>query len=445
MLANRRTILLLTILALLGAPAVALRAACVGRSCQAPEEPSRHVPFCSLPADTRSRIVAGFWEERSPDLLAVTGPNQIVGGTGLSEVVPAWPSREPSDSGRVPIVFWGEGVDPQAQVPQGTGLRDIAPTLASVLEFRVPHPEVRSGRTVDGVASGERPRLVLLVVWKGVGSGDMERDPGRWPELARLLAGGAGTVDGVVGSLPLDPAAALATLGTGGLPSEHGITGSVLRDGDRVVRAWSRNAPTSIIATLADDLDQRLRQRPMIGLVGTSGTDRGAIGGNWYLRGDRDDVTISLGPPGAQASTAVRVLQSGYGADGVPDLLIVTMNGPINGMDAALGRVVRAARQQANDSLSVVVTATGSGRAAEEGGVAASRVRKELEETLSAPAPVIEGMALGGLFLDQGALIDSGVTVEDVLREVRALPSPEGGRLLVDAFPGIAVTLARYC
>jgi hypothetical protein len=58
---------------------------------------------------------------------------------------------------------------------------------------------------------------------------------------------------------------------------------------------------------------------------------------------------------------------------------------------------------------------------------------------------VIEGMALGGLFLDQGALIDSGVTVEDVLREVRALPSPEGGRLLVDAFPGIAVTLARYC
>jgi hypothetical protein len=444
MLRERRTLLLLAVLALIAAPAVALRAACVGRSCRVPERAPRGVPFCSLPADTRSRIAAGFWEERSPDLLAVSGPNRIVGGTGLSEVVPAWPSTERSGSGRVPIVFWGQGVA-TAEVPAGTGLRDVAPTLASVLGFRVPHPEVRSGRAVVGLATGERPRLVLMVVWKGVGSGDLEEDPDRWPELGRLLAAGSGTLHGDVGSLPLDPAAALATLGTGGLPSEHGITGTVLRRGDGLVRAWSRTAPTSIIATLADDLDERLRQRPMIGLVGTSRTDVGAIGGNWYLGGDRDDVTIAPGPPGVQASRAVRMLGSGYGADGVPDLLVVTMSGPVAGMDAALGRVVRAARQAAGASLSVVVTGTGSAGAAEEGEVAASRIRKDLERALSAPAPVIEGMALGGLFLDQGALADGGVTVEDVLREVRRLPSPQGGRLLADAFPAIAVTLARYC
>jgi len=445
MLANRRTLLLLTILALLGAPAVALRAACVGRSCQAPEEPSRHVPFCSLPADTRSQIVAGFREERSPDLLAVTGPDRILGRAGPLPALFPWPSREPSDSGRVPIVFWGEGVDQQAQVPQGTGLRDIAPTLASVLGFRVPHPEVRSGRSVDGVASGERPRLVLVVVWKGVGSGDLERDPGRWPELARLLAGGAGTVDGVVGSVPLDPAAALATLGTGGLPSEHGITGTVLRDGDRVVRAWSPGAPVSVIATLADDLDDRLRQRPLIGVVGTTTADRGAIGGNWYLRGDRDDRVISPGGPKGRATAAVNLLRSGYGEDDVPDLLVVAMDGSIAGLDAASGRVVRAARRAAGGSVAVVVTGTGMRGPVAEGDIPQAQLRSEVELALSADAPVIQGSALGGLFLDQRTLVDTGVTAEDVLRKLRGLPGPRGGRLLADAFPGIAVTLSRYC
>jgi hypothetical protein len=443
MLAQRRTLLLLAVLALLAAPAVALRAACVGRSCQTPQAPPK-VPFCSLSAETRSLIAAGYREERSPDVLAVTRSGRVVGATGLPGGSP-WPSVEVPHSARVPIVFWGAGVDQSAQVTPGTGLRDVAPTLASLLGFQVPHPEVRSGRPVDGITSGERPRLVVMVVWKRLGTEDLERAPARWPELARLLSGGAGTLEGDVGSLPLDPAAALATLGTGGLPSEHGITGTVVRDGSRVVRAWSRGAPVSIIATLADDLDERLRQRPKIGLVGTTGADRGAIGGNWYLDGDRDDTVIAAGPPARQASAAAKVLRSDYGADGVPDLLVVTMDGSIARMDAALARVVQAARREAGGSVSVVVTATGSAGTAAEGDVAAPRLRRELERGLPARAPVIQSVALGGLFLDQRALVDTGITAEDVLRELRTLEDPQGGRLLADSFPGIAVTLARYC
>jgi hypothetical protein len=346
---------------------------------------------------------------------------------------------------RVPIVFWGQGVDPSAEVPVGTGLRDVAPTLASVLRFRIPHPEVRSGRVVDGVASGEPPRLVVAVVWKNVGTQDLEDASGRWPELRGLLSEGTGTLDGDVGSLPLDSAAALATLGTGGLPAEHGITGTLLRDGGRVVRAWSRGAPVSIIATLADDLDERLRQRPMIGLVGTSRADRGAIGGNWYLNGDRDDIVIAAGSPHDQASAATKLLQAGYGADEVADFLVVALDGSIPRMDAALSTVVRAARRAGGGSVSVVVTATGSKGPPAEGDVLASRLRREVERGLSARGPVIEGVALGGLFLDQRGLVDTGVTAEDVLRELRTLSGPRGGRLLADAFPGIAVTLAKYC
>jgi hypothetical protein len=444
MLFDRRTLLLLAILGLLGAPAGALRAACVGQSCHTREQPARKIPFCSLPPETRSLVAAGFREERSPDVLALTGPDRVVGGTGLPSASP-WPSTGASDSGRVPIVFWGTGVDPSGDVPAGTGLRDIAPTVASIIGFRVPHPEVRSGRPVGGVANGERSRLVVMVVWKGVGSAELEEVPGRWPELGRLLATGAGTLDAEVGSLPLDPSAALATLGTGGLPAEHGITGTFIRDGDRVVQAWSRGAPVSIIATLANDLDERLRQRPRIGLVGTGGADRGAIGGNWYLRGDRDDTVIAAGPPERQASAAAKVLRSDYGTDGVPDLLVVTMDGSIARMDAALARVVQAARRGAGGSVSVVVTASGSAGTAAEGDVAAPRLRRELERGLPTRAPVIQSLALGGLFLDQRALVDTGITAEDVLRELRTLEDPQGGRLLADSFPGIAVTLARYC
>jgi hypothetical protein len=258
------------------------------------------------------------------------------------------------------------------------------------------------------------------------------------------MSGGTGTLNGVVGSLPLDPAAAVATLGTGGLPTEHGITGTLLRDGNRVVRAWSPGAPVSVIATLADDLDERLRQRPMIGLVGTSRSDRGATGGNWYLGGDRDDIVVATDPE-AQASAATSLLQAGYGGDDMPDLLVVVMDASIPRMDAALARVVGAARQAAGASLSVVVTATGSMGPAAPGAVPATRLRQEVERALSATGPVIEAVALGGLFLNQGALVETGLTAENVLRELRALPDPRGGRLVADAFPGIAVTLARYC
>jgi sialate O-acetylesterase len=44
-----------------------------------------------------------------------------------------------------------------------------------------------------------------------------------------MLDDGAGTLEGETGSLPIDPAATLTTVGTGGLPSQHGITGSFVR------------------------------------------------------------------------------------------------------------------------------------------------------------------------------------------------------------------------
>ena len=60
------------------------------------------------------------------------------------------------------------------------------------------------------------------------------------------------------------------------------------------------------------------------------------------------------------------------------------------------------------------------------------------------PGRTVEATAVGGLFLDQGVLAEAGLSKDVAVRaglSVRAGGEP----LLADAFPGIAVTLARYC
>jgi hypothetical protein len=63
---GRRLTMLVVALALVGAPAVALTAFCVGESCAQEEGVAAAVPFCPLPADLRAGYHAA-WPGRSPD------------------------------------------------------------------------------------------------------------------------------------------------------------------------------------------------------------------------------------------------------------------------------------------------------------------------------------------------------------------------------------------
>ena len=451
---GRRLLLLMIVAALLGAPAGVLRALCAGRSCDEPAAASAPVPFCSLPGAVRDGIAEGYYEGRSPDVMVVTGPRTVSGGTAFegTPLQPQWPASGADAKGSessVPIVFAGAGVAPGARVPAGTGLDDIAPTVAEIIDLARPHPEVRSGRAVAGVATGGAPpRLVLEIVWKGVGSGALGPRLERAPALGRLLARGAGTLEGAPASLPLDPSALLATVGTGGRPREHGITGAVLRnDAGRAVQAWGRGAPPSVIATLPDDLDQKLRGRPVIGLAGSSGTDRGLIGGNWYIDVDRDAELVRRGGPGAVATAAIRLLRDGFGTNGVPDLLGIAMDGPVPAMDAALARIQRAGRAAARGSVTTVATATGGSRPQAAPGpspVPASRLATEVERRIPGPAPVVEATTPGGLFLNQATLARRHIRDRQIISAL--LDAGADGRELVrDAFAGIAVSFERYC
>lgn len=442
---GRRLLVLLLVLAAIGVPAGVLRAACAGKSCPADVAHAR-VPFCPLPTELKAKLAAGFREGRSPDVMAVTGNHAVAGPDDGGR----WPTvAEGSTVTRVPIAFFGTGIEPGALVPRGTGLDAIAPTLSEVLGFRRPHPEVRAGAALAGISDGERPRLVLEVAWKGVGTQELRDDPRSWRSLRSFMERGAATLAGDTGSLPLDPTATLTTIGTGGLPSQHGITGALVRDDDgRVVEAWGPGAPLSVIATFPDDLDQAMDQRPLIGLVASDEVDRGIVGGNWYVGHDRDAIVVATG--GSALPAAERLLAEGFGRDAVPDILAVVLEGSIGSIDRRTQRLVAAAERSAGGSLVVAIAGTGGGSGADAGSTDGAAIRvSEVVSQVDAGVPgdpnVIGGAVSGGLFLDQGALAEEGISGDAVVQATMGVTAPDGTRVFEDAFQGFAVSFGRYC
>lgn len=437
---------LLLVLALVALPAVALRAFCIGKSCQTSEATaSVAVPFCPLPAVLRHEIAAGFREDRSPDVLGVTTLAGTEIGTPIGDDVEVpWPSVGNPDATRVPIAFFGDRLT-GSRPPDGTGLDQIAPTLAQAIGYRRPHPEVRSGTPSRGVitAAGTQATsdpLIIEIVWKGVGSSTLEDRPKTWPFLRSIIRG-SGTMEGTTGSLPVDPSATLTTIGTGGLPAQHGITGTVLRGQDgAIARAWTPGAPSSVIATLPDDLDASSDQAVRVGGVLTDASDRGLIGDGWYLGDrDRDDVVVS----GRPAAKVARLLNEGYGSDGRQGLIGVVVRGPISGMDDTTEAIVRLVRARVPDAI-FVVTATGKTRTGdarpEDAGV---DVAADVDAAVGAPIVAADGA--GGLFLDREISSERSITADAVAEAMGTLRDADGSPIFEDTFPSFAVSFARYC
>jgi hypothetical protein len=431
---------MLVVLAAIGIPAAVLTATCAGRSCDASGGETVRVPFCPLSAALKDGLANGFREGRSPDVLGVAAGTPVftdVGGLRMP-----WPDTGASTDPRVPMVFAGAGVADGGTVPNGTTLDRVAPTVSDVLGFEREHPEVRSGTSIAGIADGKRPRLVLLIAWKGVGSSELEARPGEWPFLSSLLEDGAGTLEGAAGSLPLDPSATLTTIGTGGLPSQHGITGSFVRNGEgAVVQAYGPAAPVQIIATLADDLDHA-NPSTLVGLVATEERDRGIVGGHWYPGEDPIDSVIG---DGATAPLSVEaLLTTGYGADDVPDVLGVVLDGRVRSMDRRTREIVTEAERATSGSTLVVVAGTGSSET-DRLAVPDKELVDAVEEAVPGDAPAVAATVPSGVFLDQAVLRDEQVTGQVAVDALLAAMGADGERMLADAFQGFAVSFARYC
>jgi len=440
---DRRMLAAVLVAVVAAVPAVVLRVLCVGRACDDRAPVRAEVPFCSLPDGLRRAIAAGYRAGRSPEVLAVTGETAVRGADGLLDLDPPWPGLDAAGS-TVPLVFSGAGVRP-GSLPPDVRLDVVAPTVAEIIDLDRLHPEVRSGEALPGVAAGPVPRLVLQVVWKGVGTEDLRRRSDAWPVLRGLLQEGAGTLDARTGSLPLDPTAVLATIGTGGLPRQHGITGTLVRSEEgELAEVGEPRAPLSVIAALGDDLSEVGPPGSRVGLVGTHPADRAAVGGGWYVGADEPDVVAGGGPVEARVEAAARLLATGYGDDGEPDLLVVTLEGPLPRLDGALGSLIVAAESAAPGTTAVVVTSTGSSGPEGEDALTHDQVRRRVEGSEGVPEGAVAATALGGLFLDQEVLGETGASAQVVVRALAGVRATQG-EVFADAFSGVAVEFARYC
>ncbi|HEX7248218.1 MAG TPA: hypothetical protein VF351_08980 [Actinomycetota bacterium] len=443
---GRRLSLLLLVLAIVGAPAVALRALCVGRACDAGATARAPVPFCGLPAELRREIAAGSREGRSPDVMATTSGLEVVstempGGRRIP-----WPgiSGSAGPDTRVPVAFFGPGI-PRSEMPPGVTLDAIAPTLEDIVGLRREHPEVRTGDAIPGVGrpSGSRTPLIVVVAWKGLGTPDLERAPDSWPFLRSAMRKGSGSVEALTGSLPLDPAATLTTIGSGALPSSHGITGTLVREDDgEVSEAWSTPEAGSVIATFADDLDRVSNERARIAAVVTGPEDRGIIGSGWYLDTPHDDTVIEARADGRgqDARAEAIVARLGLGADGITDMLGVVIGGPVERADADTAEIVAAIGRLVPDAV-FVVAGTGSTRS--DATVDASELTARIEASIG--ADVSQAIGAGGVFLDRDVMIERSITADRVADAMRGARAATGGRLFSDAYPSFAVAFSRYC
>jgi hypothetical protein len=157
---------------------------------------------------------------------------------------------------RVPLVVYGAGVTP-SDSEERVSLADVAPTIAELVGFDDFLELGREGRALPGIARPSTPPdVVVTFVIDGGGWNVLQEFPDAWPNLRRLMRGGANFRNALHGAFPAVTASAHATIGTGAFPRTHGITGHNLRDGTKVRKAYGEpgqaNPDDILIPTLAD-------------------------------------------------------------------------------------------------------------------------------------------------------------------------------------------------
>jgi len=157
---------------------------------------------------------------------------------------------------RVPLVVYGPGRVMPSDSEERVTLADLAPTTARMIGFDA-WPEGREGRPLPGLSTtAHPPKVVVTFVIDGGGWNVLHQWPNDWPNLGRLMQGGANYRNAITGSFPAVTACAHASIGTGTFPRDHGITGHNIRTPEGVRKAYGtpgKARPDDILLpTLAD-------------------------------------------------------------------------------------------------------------------------------------------------------------------------------------------------
>jgi hypothetical protein len=296
---------LLTLAGVLGA-AAATGGAALGRTIRRVTRPDprpvQEAMARELGAEYMELVARAYHPDRSGDLQLLVAPYNSANYPQESRaLVP----RDPRTSHasvwmyleRVPLVVYRPGAEP-TDSEQRVSLADVAPTIAAIIGF----PEFvdlgREGRPLPGITRPSVPvEIVVTFVIDGGGWNVLREFPDAWPNLKRLMRGGANYRNALHGSFPAVTASAHATIGTGAFPRTHGITGHNIRDGTKVRKAYGdpgRAEPGDILVpTLADLWSDATDDLAWVGELGYQIWHLGMLGrGGRSRSGDRRPVAV---------------------------------------------------------------------------------------------------------------------------------------------------------
>ena len=245
---------------------------------------------CDLPEKILTRVWRGDYRQRSSDLMMVPHyPNY----SGLFDTV--------NHSGpwdyltTVPLVWYGpKRIAPTGLVDAPATLIDVFPTMGSLAGVGLPQ---RDGRVLDEALKGTAgaPKLIVTIVWDGVGRNVLDEWPDSWPFLRSLEENGTSYRNASVGSSPTITPSTHANLGTGGYPRDHGVTGIYYRNAaGKVVEAFAGRDPSFMeLTTYADEIDRAFGNDSLVGMVASRSWHLGMFGHGSTIPGaDEDQLGI---------------------------------------------------------------------------------------------------------------------------------------------------------
>ena len=245
---------------------------------------------CALPEKQLVRLWRGHHDAHSEDVTIVPLPPNYSGGFGITSHSGPWDYLQ-----NVPLVFYGPGtIRPVGSIDEFASVADVYPTVAEITDIPLPP---RQGRALSDVIEpdGAQPKLIVTVVWDGVGRNVLERWEGRWPNLARISEEGASYLGASVGSSPSITPATHATLGTGSFPVAHSVTAIEYRGrGGNVRGVLPGKDPSDLdLTTFADEIDRALSNLPIAGMLAWKNWHLGMLGHGAALEGgDLDQLAL---------------------------------------------------------------------------------------------------------------------------------------------------------
>ncbi len=244
---------------------------------------------CALDPDILRRIERGREPARSEDVTTVPAQPNYLGSFDVISHSGPWDYLQ-----HVPlIVYLGPAAALRGHADTPVTLADIYPTVGKLLGVAL---EERDGRVLDPriESSARGPRLIVVVMWDGVGVNVLRRWPYSWPQLASLQEQSLTYDNATVGSSPSITPATHATLGTGTFPARHGVSAIQFRDGDTISVSFDRLDPKALrLTTFADQVDRAFANESKVGTIAWRTWHLPMMGsGAAVPGGDRDQVGI---------------------------------------------------------------------------------------------------------------------------------------------------------